>query len=78
MTLMMKAMAKAQMRLFLTHVCRFFLEGWTEAKRRQREQNNGKGSIFTHHCAMSTTDEGVNEFGTDFSVQKHLCCCIVM
>ena len=30
MTLMMNAMAKAQMRLFLTHVWRFFFEGWTE------------------------------------------------
>lgn len=32
MTLMMNAMAKAQMRLFLTHVWRFFFEGWTEMK----------------------------------------------
>lgn len=30
MTLIMKAMAKAQIRLFLTHVCRFFFFGWTE------------------------------------------------
>lgn len=30
MTLMMKAIAKAQIRLFLTHVWRFFFLGWTE------------------------------------------------
>lgn len=37
MTLMMKAMAKAQMRLFLTHVWRFFFEGWTDMKKRKKK-----------------------------------------
>lgn len=32
MTLMIKAIAKAQMRLFLTQVCRFFFLGWTEMR----------------------------------------------
>lgn len=32
MTLMMKAMAKAQIRLFLTHVCRFLFLEWTNRR----------------------------------------------
>lgn len=37
MTLMMKAIAKAQIRLFLTHVCLFFFLGWTERSEKRRE-----------------------------------------
>lgn len=39
MTLMMKAMAKAQIRLFLTHVCRFFFFGWTEGETERKTWN---------------------------------------
>lgn len=38
MTLIMKAMAKAQIRLFLTHVCLFFFLGWTERERRRGQK----------------------------------------
>lgn len=37
MTLMMKAIAKAHIRLFLTHVCLFFFLGWTERGEKRRE-----------------------------------------
>lgn len=37
MTLMMNAIAKAQIKLFLTHVCRFFFFGWTEGVKKKRE-----------------------------------------
>lgn len=37
-TLMMKAMAKAQIRLLRTHVCRFFFVGWTRANKGEREK----------------------------------------
>lgn len=37
-TLIMKAMAKAQIRLFLTHVCRFFFLGWTGSRRESRSE----------------------------------------
>lgn len=45
MTLMMNAMAKAQMRLFLTHVWRFFFEGWTEKEGKKRRKKRRTTSI---------------------------------
>lgn len=44
MTLMMNAMAKAQIRLFLTHVWRFFFLGWTgwsEREEKRKTQHRG-------------------------------------
>lgn len=35
-TLMMKAMAKAQIRLLRTHVCRFFFVGWTAVNKEDK------------------------------------------
>lgn len=60
MTLMMNAMAKAQMRLFLTHVWRFFFEGWTERETRrgqnktvpQRWDNTNRGCTRTEHIVQ--------------------------
>lgn len=57
MTLMINAIAKAQIKLFLTHVCRFFFFGWTrvnQTKWKGQKFRNIKNSLVT--CSSGTPD----------------------
>lgn len=62
MTLMMKAIAKAQIRLFLTHVCRFFFLGWTERSEREEERKKRQHTVkkklaMTYRTCMYLTGD---------------------
>lgn len=64
MTLMMKAMAKAQIRLFLTHVCLFFFLGWTEIKEKTYKRITALFSYFC--CYLSLWYSWALGFGNQF------------
>lgn len=56
-TLMMNAIAKAQIKLFLTHVCRFFFFGWTEVNQTKRKCQNFRNiKIGFVTCCSGTPD----------------------
>lgn len=62
MTLMMKAMAKAQMRLLRTHVCRLFFLEWTVDRRERNKPSVGSVLSWVWHYQLMRTVNDISDY----------------